>query len=202
MAILALDTETNGLPLWDRPFTDPGQPRLLQLGLVLAEEDGTERASVSLLIRPNGWGITPGALAIHGITEEMASAYGVPVLEALAIFLRLLDQADTLVCHNESFDAGIIINREVHAVAPNRDDCRSWWARSRLRRPCTMLLGQAAMNVPRWPKLADLYEWITGSPLKQKHDALDDARAALTCYLGLRARGAAGIDVNARRSQP
>lgn len=199
MSLCIVDTETSGLPLWDKPYSDPGQPRIVQLGVIVADEHGAERACFKTTIRPEGWEITAGAQRVHGISTEDANRFGIPVLEALAVFLRMLDQSRTLIAHNLAFDADIMISREIHALSPNKADTPSWWGRGRLHRACTMLLGRA--HCRNTGKLVDVYKALTGEDFVQTHDGLDDARAALRCFLALRAAGAAGVEIPARRSQ-
>jgi DNA polymerase-3 subunit epsilon len=76
--ILGLDTETTGLPDFRAPSDADHQPHLVQLAMVLLDDDLTERASVSMIVRPEGWTSGPEALAAHGITEEIATRCGVP----------------------------------------------------------------------------------------------------------------------------
>lgn len=194
MNILSFDCETSGLPpSWQTPYTDPSQPRLVELGLVLGDTDGREHACAKLVIRPDGWAITEGAQGIHGISLEHAERVGVPVTEALAVMMRLLDQARALVAHSLEFDTKII-NREMHLIAPTPKHSPSWWGRGRLYRCCTMLLGKAALNRSS-VSLAELHEELLGEPLVRagRHDALDDARGAFRCFVELHRRGATGI---------
>lgn len=195
MNILSFDCETSGLPpSWHAPYTDPSQPRLVQLGLVLGDTDGREHACAKFAIRPDGWAITAGAEAVHGISIEHAERVGVPVIEALALMMRLLDQARAIVAHNLEFDAKII-NREMHLIAPTAKESPSWWGRGRLHRCCTMLIGKAHLNRTGNVSLTELHKELFGVPFERfgHHDGLEDARAALRCFVELHRRGATGI---------
>lgn len=184
--LLAFDCETSGLFDRNRPDTDPEQPRLAQLGAVLADSDGNEKALLKLLVKPDSWEMTAGAQAIHGITTAMASRFGVPSEAALYPFVRLLDQATHLISHGLEFDMKMI-KREVFALGQDPAALK----RTRLTRICTMKLG-AQVNDGAWPKLPALHQILFGIPFVSTHDGLEDSRAALRCYLELRARGLTG----------
>ncbi|MES2352115.1 MAG: 3'-5' exonuclease [Pseudomonadota bacterium] len=103
--ILFYDTESNGLVEFSKPSDDPCQPNIVQLAAQLCvEETGVVLGAVDLLIRPDGWVITPELTEIHGITTEHADKYGVPIKSALDAFLELWINSDQRCGHNESFD--------------------------------------------------------------------------------------------------
>jgi len=185
--LLSFDTETSGLFDFKKPITDPGQPRLLQLAAVLSDNSGRERGLMSVLIRPDEWEVADGAFAVHGIATAQASAVGVPVVEALALFMRMLDQATHLIAFNLEFDCRVI-ERELFLLGANAAS----WKRGRLNRVCPMLLGAALRDDGKWPKLAWLYEYLFSEKHEAAHDGLADARAALRCYIELRRRGYTG----------
>ena len=60
---MIFDTETTGMVLRDRPPADPGQPDLVQLGMLLVEtDDWTSKARHSMLVKlPEGASIEEGA---------------------------------------------------------------------------------------------------------------------------------------------
>ena len=105
---LFFDVETTGLPERNLPPNDPRQPHLVQLACLLCEDDGTERASVSLIVRPPV-PIPDEVAAIHGITNGIAAAAGVPPAAAFGIWSNLARRAGTLVAHNIAFDEAIML---------------------------------------------------------------------------------------------
>lgn len=103
--ILFYDTESNGLVDFKSPSNSPHQPYIVQLAAQLCvEETGVVLGAVDLLIRPDGWSITPELTEIHGITTEHADKYGIPSKVALDAFLELWINSDERCGHNESFD--------------------------------------------------------------------------------------------------
>jgi len=104
MNALIFDTETTGLPDYNLPVDHPSQPYIVQLAAVLADDAGNTKAELNLIIKPSGWTIPEAASNVHGITQEIAEEYGVPIELALHLFMSLYSKADYLVAHNIDFD--------------------------------------------------------------------------------------------------
>jgi DNA polymerase-3 subunit epsilon len=189
--ILAFDTETTGLPDWGAPSDAKHQPHLVQLAMILLDDDLTERASVSLIVRPDGWVIPDDVAKIHGITTEMAERLGVPEKVATALYAQLLyGTGATVVAHNVKFDLRIM------RIAM----LRAGWAKDKLdaRKPdsfCTLNAATPLVNLPptpkmvaagfkkpKPPKLSECIEFFFQETLVGAHDALVDVRACLRVY--------------------
>src|SRR5512137_2482859 len=95
--ILYFDTETTGKANFRAPADDPSQPRLVQLGALLTNDDGKEIAALNLIVKPNGWTVPAEAAAVHGITTERATNEGVDLEFILPLFRMLSIKAHTLV---------------------------------------------------------------------------------------------------------
>jgi DNA polymerase-3 subunit epsilon len=99
--LLAFDTETTGLVDFRMPSDHPSQPHLVQLAAVLIDEETwQERASLSVIIEPEGWQIPEAASAVHGIDTETAKRCGVPLSAAIWPFICLRSQARLTVSHD------------------------------------------------------------------------------------------------------
>ncbi|HEY2111767.1 MAG TPA: hypothetical protein VGH25_08600, partial [Dongiaceae bacterium] len=72
MKVLAFDTETSGLPRYDRPADDPTQPRICSIGYVLFDPIPGTQADLEVydLIQPCGWIVPMDVVAIHGLSTE------------------------------------------------------------------------------------------------------------------------------------
>lgn len=106
--ILAYDTETTGLPLFDQPSDDPRQPHIVEIAIGLFDEaTGAEVDRYHTIVRPDGWTIPDDVAAIHGITTERALAEGIDERDALFALLALWRRAEFRIAHNEGFDARI-----------------------------------------------------------------------------------------------
>jgi len=110
--ILFLDTETTGLPSrWNAPYNE--WPRMVSLAYMLCEEDGKVIDQMELIIKPDGYTIPKEASDIHGITQMVAEAKGNDLQMVLIKLLTLVEIADLIVFHNQSFDVGIITGEQM-----------------------------------------------------------------------------------------
>lgn len=182
MGILFFDTETTGVYNFQLPPSDPSQPHLVQLGAVLHDENRNLRASLNLIIRPDGWGIPAEASAIHGITTEHAWEYGVPLLVALQAFDALLFQANCIVAHNISFDEPVMATQLYREGLPNYMTGKKSF--------CTMKASTDICKIPgprgyKWPKLQEAHQFFTGEGFDNAHDAMADVLACARVYYHL-----------------
>ena len=195
--ILVIDTETAGLPLYDKPSDHPGQPHLVQLAAALCENDCTMRASVSLIVSPQGWTLPAEVVAVHGIDEAIARRCGVPEEEAIDLFLQLLSAARLVVAHNLAFDRRILriaLKRhrpervEVWASFPGF--CTMEGSRQRCAIPPTAKMMASGRRHFKSPTLAEAYEVICGKALPAGwHDAQADMWACRAIYRELTSGG-------------
>lgn len=199
---MVFDTETTGLPLWREPSNHPGQPHLVQFAAILLEDDGTERAAVSVMVKPEGWIIPDGTAAIHGITTETATLYGVPENTIVRMFLDMVDRADIVVAaFNESFDwrmmriAMLRYGMEKSAIE-TIEQCK---------RVCAMKLADQIMQLPptdkmlaagfkksKAPNLMEAHQHFIGEPFDKAHDALADVRATARVWHAINELAVAG----------
>ena len=190
MTILFFDTETTGFPNPSLSSADPLQPHCVQLAAILTEEDGTERAALNLIIKPDGWSISEAASSIHGITDDIASAYGIRETVAAASFYDLMQQADLLVAHNIKFDAQIIVTMFVRAKRDwsvlDARHCTMIQATPIVNLPPTDRMIAAGFNKPKAPKLSECVSHFFGEDLEGAHDALVDVRACARIFFHMR----------------
>ena len=187
---LFFDTETTGFPRRDLPLDHERQPRLVQLACILAEDDGTERASLSLIVRPDGWSIPPEAAAIHGIDDALAERAGVPLDAALRLLLGMARQASLVVAHNVAFDVDVTTIALTQARQPDAATelgampraCTMKMATPILNLPPTERMLAAGFNKPKAPKLAECVRHFFDEDLVGAHDALVDVRACARVY--------------------
>jgi DNA polymerase III subunit epsilon len=185
---IALDTETNGFPLWNQPSDDPHQPHIVQLSCILCEPDGRELSAYDRIIRPDGWTIPQDTVDVHGITMQQAMVQGIPEKMAMREFWSLAREAKLVVAHGHSFDARIIrIALKRFATEQHAD----WWQRApgfctmrRAAKVCGLTQkGGRAKN----PTLREAVEIILKEPFAgTAHDALYDVIACKRLYLALR----------------
>lgn len=195
--ILFFDTETSGLPDRGRPLDDPRQPWIMQLAMILTEMDGTERASLNVIVQPGcGAILSPEALAVHGITAELAVRCGISSAAAVSLWERYAGMARTLVAHNIGFDMTLM--QIAAARSPSRRDpplaeclgsrlqfCTMKAATPVVALPPTAKMVAAGMNRPKPPKLAECVRHFFGEDLIGAHDALADVRACARVFFHL-----------------
>lgn len=186
---LVFDTETTGFPLWKSLASDPAQPHLVQLAVIMAKGD-------DLILK---WGqiikcpieIPEEAANVHGITTERAQNEGISLREALVRFQDDLRTADRVVCHNVNFDFKIM-------------DCA--YHRAELdvsllhEKPnvCTMKTATPLLKLPsrrgyKWPKMIEAYKALVDPEgFGAAHTADADAMA---CWKVLRALEERGVEL-------
>lgn len=191
MNILFFDTETTGKYDFKLPPDHPIQPRLVQLAAILRDGDGKARATVDVIIKPENWHISEEVARIHGITEEIAINFGVPVRTAAFLFNNLCYQADLLVAHNLDFDRSVLLSVYHSLGVGNR--------LARMNRFCTMRTAAPVLKLSngnqqdkhsyKWPKLQECMRFFFGEEFAG-HNALEDTIACMRVYDALREMGA------------
>jgi DNA polymerase-3 subunit epsilon len=179
---LIFDTETTGLKNYKAPKTHPSQPRMVQLGAILMEDNGEVRGEVNLIIKPDGWTVPAEAAAVHGITTEIAEKYGIPVVIALNIFNRFSVMADTLVAHNFDYD-DTVMQSEFARIGKDPEYLKK-------NSFCTMQAATNVVKIPssrgfKYPKLQETHKFLFGTEFEGAHDAMADVRACGRVYLEL-----------------
>lgn len=194
--ILFFDTETTGLVDSQMPLDWEGQPHLVQLAALLMEDDGTEHASMSVIIKPNGWTIPDGAAKVHGITTELAERVGIPLESALVPFIGLRLNASVLCAHNIKFDAQIIkiaIERAdfVYPMPPPVTMfCTMESASPIVALPPTERMIAAGYTKNKPPNLGECIRFFFDEEFVGAHDALVDVRACARVYFDIQRRRA------------
>lgn len=165
MTTLIFDTETTGLPRHPAA-KDAVQPRIIEFGAVLTDDQGNIIDEIDVLINP-GMPLPEEIVKITGITDaELADAPRFPeVAERLRSFFR---RAGAMIAHNLPFDRTLVaMELERHGLS------EGWpWPPVGV---CTVQ--EHAEEWGRRPRLLELYEHYMGAPLAQKHRALDDVKA-------------------------
>lgn len=173
---LFYDTETTGFPS-RKPAYDPSQPHIVSIGAILA--DGNKAVDrMYTLVRPEGWTIHPKAMEVHGITEQMASANGIPEGDALAMFLSLAAQATHRVAYNDDFDDRIVRT----AIARFIPERAAQW--NSMKAHCAMK--EAAKLSGRSMSLEKAVEHWLHVEHSDAHNALGDAQMTHRLWLRMK----------------
>lgn len=191
MITVVFDLETQGLPDFNARARDPHQPHIVQYAAILFD-GAKEVESYQAIVKPDGWVIPDEVAAIHGITNEIALAKGIPEVEVATHFLAWVRHCGLVVAHNDTFDRFLmrIAFRRFNLIEDADDP---WW--KAFPRFCTMRAMTNACNLPgkygkpKWPKLGEAYRHAFGEELVGAHDALVDVRACARLFFWLEAQG-------------
>lgn len=191
--ILAYDTETNGLPLFREPSSDPRQPHIVQLAAALVDLD-TRNAlmTMNVIIKPDGWTIPDEVSAVHGITTEHAAAVGVPESAAVAMFMEMWG-GRTRLAHNESFDARILriaLKRffgaeKADAWKEGSAECTARLSTPICAIPPTQKMAAAGRRHHKTPNLGEAYRHFYGEDFENAHSAMADVKACIAVYFAI-----------------
>jgi DNA polymerase-3 subunit epsilon len=196
--IFVYDTETSGLPNYSEPSESPDQPHIVEISVVVIDVD-TRMAlkEISHIVKPDGWVIPQEVIDIHGITNEMAEAEGIPEEEAIQAFFDLwgyacdLDPEVKRTGFSETFDRRMIriatkrIPRLFKYEGP-------WHDLEKDRSYCCMhkskqLVGALSdKGKVKNPKLGEAFEHFAGKPMENAHRAMPDVLATIAVFFGIK----------------
>ena len=178
------DTETSGLPKGRNPcFSDNdaySSCRIVSIAWIVIDKDFNIENKGYFVVKPSpGCVISPGSIAIHGITNEKAHATGYSFSDVSKMMQNDLERCDTLVAHNISFDFGVLLH-EFHQVQSNKLVHQMFM----MKRVCTMMDGKKLLGVKKWPKLIELYAALfDGAQIQNAHNAMVDTEACADCFI-------------------
>lgn len=183
---LFFDTETSGLPLdWyaSKSKTDVW-PRIVQIAWLLCDENGTILSEFQTVIKPDGWGIDPGAIDCHGITLEYAMNHGVDIVPVLEKFIEEVNSVDILIAHNVLFDSLIVQAECIRAkIRENIDKKRKYCTMKQSTKFCGIL---GLFDKLKYPSLMELHNKLFNEHFEDAHDAMVDVKSCARCYFELK----------------
>jgi DNA polymerase III epsilon subunit-like protein len=186
--ILFIDTETTGKADFRSPPDAPHQPRLVQFGAILTDDDGKEMSSLNLIIN-TGVEIPQEASGIHGITTKIAEDYGISLEFALPLITRFFLKPRQIVAHNVDFDSLILRGEFLRAMIDEDPfEGADLFCTMRAMTPVCKLPGNYGDY--KWPKLQEAYKHAFGVEFEGAHDAMADVRACAKVYFWLKKESA------------
>ena len=179
MQYIAFDFETSGLPKGRKPVTREtlGQYdtcRAVSLSAARFSSRGRLVDTFDAMILPTDFTISPGSVAIHGITEEMAKSKGRSFVQVFADFMTFIGpRTKTLVAHNAKFDTSVLQSEMLrHDIDLSLIDDLNF--------RCTLELYRERFLKPI--RLGVLYEEIFGEQFENAHNSLADCIACGRVY--------------------
>ena len=190
--ILVFDTETTGFPKERLPVDHFSQPYMIEIGAVVMDKNWVERASLQLLVRPEGWEI-PQDLPdrVHGISTAYAIEHGIRLEEVLPPLFALRQIVDEVAAFNLKFDLRILATAIARAgYTPSapiaRHCCVMETAQPIINLPPTDKMLAKGMKGPKRPSLKEAHLHFFGTEVEGAHGALADARAAARVLQAIR----------------
>jgi DNA polymerase III epsilon subunit-like protein len=179
MQYIAFDFETSGLPKGRKPVTQEtlGQYdtcRAVSLSAARFSSRGRLVDTFDAMILPTDFTISPGSIAIHGITEDMARSKGRPFLQVFTDFMTFIGpRTKIIVAHNAKFDVSVLRSEMLrHGINLSLID--------ELNFRCTLELYRERFLKPI--RLGVLYEDIFGEQFENAHNSLADCIACGRVY--------------------
>lgn len=171
-----IDTETSGLFDFSKPADAEGQPRLASLAIIVLDENMALVEERNVFIKPDGWEMNPEAEKVNGLSMAILNEKGIPVAEALASYVELIDAGAVVVAFNAQFDTKMLRGELRRANLPDRFEVTP--------NICVMRAATQVCKVPKksgvgfkFPKLAEACAFF-GIKQSAAHSSLDDARSA------------------------
>ena len=179
MQYIAFDFETSGLPKGRKPVTRETLSqydtcRAVSLSAARFSSRGRLVDTFDAMILPTDFTISPGSVAIHGITEDMAKSKGRPFIQVFADFMTFIGpRTKTMVAHNAKFDTSVLRSEMLrHDIDLSLIDDLNF--------RCTLELYKERFLKPI--KLGVLYEEIFGEQFENAHNSLADCIACGRVY--------------------
>src|SRR5210317_3810 len=179
MQYIAFDFETSGLPKGRKPVTREtlGQYdtcRAVSLSAARFSSRGRLVDTFDAMILPTDFEISPGSIAIHGITEEMAKSRCRPFIQVFTDLMTFIgSRTKTMVAHNAKFDTSVLRsemlrhNIDISLIEDLNFRCTLELYRERFLKPI---------------RLGVLYEDIFGEQFENAHNSLADCIACGRVY--------------------
>lgn len=184
---LFFDTETTGKhKSFYAPISDVDNfARLVQLGYIVMHNKEVF-VEQEYIIAPNGFDIPIEASNVHGITMEIARNKGLLIENVLSDFMFWVNECDTIVGHNISYDLGTIGAEYWRLYQKNPFEGK--------KTICTMKSSTNYCKLPggkpyKYPKLCELYQKLFNQEMGAAHTALQDIQNTAKCYFELVERG-------------
>ena len=198
MRVICFDTETTGLPEKRNTsiYETSKWPHVVQLSFMVYDDEKKEIVEEydEIIKIDESIDLTPKSVEIHGISRDVISARGVPIVDALNAFKRALNSCDLCVGHNISFDKRLLIVEAIRNKGFDSTD-NSYVQFQFKNEFCTMLNSVEVCRIEKlrsdgtiyfkYPTLLELHNHLFKKIPNNAHNSKVDVLICLRCYCKL-----------------
>jgi DNA polymerase III epsilon subunit-like protein len=180
------DTETSGFVNKNLAIDDKRQAWPCQLAAILSNDRGIVM-SMSIIIKAGDRYMNPHAERVHGISVEIANAFGYSEHDAMQMFMHMFRCSSMVICHNYNFDSSIIklsLERCGYASEIPIFEAKPFYCTMRESTPI-LKLPKSRGNGYKFPKLDELHRFLFNWDFQGAHDAMTDVTITRKCYYEL-----------------
>lgn len=199
MKVLVFDTETTGLLPSRFPLMTSNIdtfPYIVQLSYIIYDTDKHKilHEQNNIIILPDKAEMSEQAVAVHGISKQLAKNRGIHIESALEILSLYLQQCKMVVAHNIDFDMTMVEAECLRAKIkyPFTSEKIYYCTMNKTKDMCNIIrkfrnigpYGQLRMeSYIKKPTLRELHMHLFNTTPKGLHDAMVDVRVCLRCFL-------------------
>ena len=198
MRVICFDTETTGLPEKRNTsiYETSKWPHIVQLSFMVYDDEKKEIVEEydEIIKIDESIVLTPKSVEIHGISRDIISVRGVPIVDALNAFKRALNSCDLCVGHNISFDKRLLIVEAIRNKGFDSTD-NSYVQFQFKNEFCTMLNSVEVCRIEKlrsdgtiyfkYPTLLELHNHLFKKIPNNAHNSKVDVLICLRCYCKL-----------------
>lgn len=181
------DLETTGLPkrkkyqkLDYKYLPSFEEARIISISWILMYDTKLEKNIILekklFYVKPDNFTISKKSIEIHKLTPEFLEENGVPIDIVVEELIRTFNEYEItqMISHNTDFDMNVLMSElfryNYFSFLEKVENVEIY---------CTMLNSQKKMNVSKWPKLAEAYNFFYNKDITNAHQAEYDT---LYCY--------------------
>ena len=193
MLVLVFDTETTGLPTnnyeckkedWHTHWG-----HIVQWSWILYDTEKHKVMEIEdhIIKIADDVELSDESINIHGITREKINKNGIPIKEAMLLFVYSLYECDMVLGHNVSFDVNMARAEMI------RNEGFDYFTMATVKHKCTMkstiylckilTTSKTGRKYYKFPKLVELHEKVFETTPRNLHDSMTDVLVCLRCYM-------------------